>query len=159
MAQELLNPKTGKALTLRTFGGVELDIDAVTGGVWMDGGEMDTLTEWFHDGDDFSTFAAPFAGVLAHDTASGACPRCCTPTLREYPLPRVDGTHVTLDICGNCKGFWVDGPELAPVRETMMMNKKAQFQARIMIASKRSLLMQIVYPGFLKNIVDKMGSK
>lgn len=156
MTQPLKSPRTGTPLTPRRFGETEIDVDDATGGVWLDGKELDALTEWFHDGDAFGELAQRHVGQISHDTVLGDCPRCQTKSLKEYPLPRHDGGNVTLDICESCLGLWVDGPELGPVRDTMLKNKGVGFQARIAVEPKRNLLMRVLYPGVVKNLVDRI---
>ncbi len=151
----LKSPRTGKELTVTMFGDIELDVDDETGGVWLDAPELDQLTDWFHEGDSFSALAEKHAGALSHDTVDGACPRCATKTMKEYPMPLHDGSSLTLDICETCKGLWVDGPELAPIRNAMLQNKSADFQSRIQVDSGRSMFMRMLYPAWVKNMVER----
>ena len=137
------------------FGDVEIDVDEATGGVWLDAPELDQLTDWFHEGDAFAAMAERYAGELSHDTVNGPCPRCNTSTMNEYPMPLHDGGSLTLDICDSCQGLWIDGPELAPIRNAMLQNKGAEFQSRIQVASGRSLGMRMIYPAWLKNMVER----
>jgi Zn-finger nucleic acid-binding protein len=159
MSSALLSPRNGKPMQARKFGNIELDVDPETGGTWLDGTELEALTEWFHDGDEFEKLAVRHAGSVTHDTVSGACPRCRTATLKEYPLPCFDGSNVTLDICSACKGLWIDGPELGPVRTTMMKNRGANFTATVTVDSNRPLWLRMIYPGWLKNLVDSRSRR
>ncbi len=150
----LKSPRNGMEMEVRVFGGVEVDVDPATGGMWLDASELEALTDWFHDADDFEKLANRHSGALSHDSASGPCPRCETSTLGEHLMPCFDDTSVVLDICGRCKGLWIDGPELGPVRQTMMKNRGAQFTARIRVPSSRSWWLRTIYPSWLKNFVD-----
>lgn len=152
-----INPRNGSELKAVKFGDTEVDVDESTGGMWLDASELSELTDWFHDGDPYSSFAAQHSGEVQHDTVKGACPHpeCQTETMDEHPVPLSDGSHLTLDICSTCKGIWVDGPELAPLREAMMKNKAAGFQSKVLVESSRPLIQRMIYPSFVKNMVER----
>ena len=144
-------------MTARNFGDVEIDICPETGGIWMDGGELSDLSEWFHDGDEFAAEAVKHTGELAHDTTDAPCPRCESSKLVGYELPCVEEyAKITLDICPKCLGIWVDGPELKGVREIMMKNVAANFETKIEVAVDLPLWKRIFMPQFIGNL---MGGK
>lgn len=46
----LRSPRSQTVLKPVFFGCVEVDVDLETGGVWLDGDELNQLTDWFQGG-------------------------------------------------------------------------------------------------------------
>ena len=144
--------KPGVEMTPKKFGDVEVDVCPETGGIWLDGGELDQLSEWFHDGDEFQAAAQGHTEELSHDITESPCPRCETPTMVGYELPCVEEYQkITLDICPKCFGIWIDGPELAGIRDIMMKNVASNIKATIEVKVPKPLWKKV----FIPEVVNK----
>jgi len=93
-------------LQTETLAGVTVDSCPRCGGVWLDAGELDTLSTL-----GWAEVRALAAGRLSpeQDQKRGNCPRDQSPLLRVYSAQQ---QALVLDRCGQCGGIWLDGGEL-----------------------------------------------
>jgi Zn-finger nucleic acid-binding protein len=83
-------------------GGVELDCCGECDGLWFDGGELQEMLD-----------GAIGALEIPEDAERSPlkCPRCGE-KLFVFHYPR---SNVEVDMCGQCKGIWLDGGELTQI--------------------------------------------
>lgn len=82
---------------------LRIDICETCEGVWYDGGELQQLM----------TVAGDELHVLDVAALSDRlCPRC----LREMFMFNFPQTLVTVDMCGHCRGLWLDANEAEQIR-------------------------------------------
>jgi Zn-finger nucleic acid-binding protein len=84
---------------------IAYDVCEACGSLWLDCGELDKLALQV-DGSIEYCSTDKIKGV---SQSPKNCPRC-----EDTALDKVSfiGSDITLDRCGNCKGFWLDGGEL-----------------------------------------------
>ena len=111
------------ALQPLRYGTIELDRCPTTGGVWFDASELYELTRTMAEGD---AYAGTFSGdwpAWGDAAAKAGCPRGHG-GLDVFTVVRMGGGEpITLDVCRNCSGIWVDGAELIQLREVVLHNR------------------------------------
>lgn len=93
-------------------GSVRLDVCADCDGVWYDGGELEQLMTLARDELHVLDVAAP---------SERLCPRC----LREMFLFNFPQTLVTVDMCGHCRGLWLDANEAEQIKSVRKQYERA----------------------------------
>lgn len=91
-----------------TFGGVEVDLCATCGGLWLDKGEIERLGELTaSEIEALRRMLIPVPGPLP--VASDLPTACvaCTGKLKEVVLG-----PIRVDFCAQCQGLWLDRGEL-----------------------------------------------
>lgn len=81
------------------------------GGVWFDAHELDAaVREWVIDDlqQSFSIISGDPKERQEFDSRPTECPRCAGTVLSRKRMKKV-----IVDVCGKCRGVWVDGDELA----------------------------------------------
>ena len=109
MARALLCPRDGSAANLERhpggLGEFVLDVCPKCGGAWFDHGEVSKLT-----GDrEIEKLIIDYAG----GASEFACPRC------GRSMARRPVGEVTVDVCPNCEGIWMDRGELETAARTL----------------------------------------
>jgi len=84
--------------------GVEIDCCCSCNGIWLDKGELATVSQ--------STSDIPAAQLTATATAY-PCPRCGS-NLSEQPY--LSNSNLLIDACGQCKGVYLDKGELDKIQ-------------------------------------------
>ena len=87
-------------------GHIDYDMCDGCGGLWLDRGELDRLA-FQVEGSAEASSGEPAAGT---DEPARNCPRCDGVALDKVKF--LDASDITLDRCGNCGGFWLDGGEI-----------------------------------------------
>ncbi len=96
--------------------GVRLDVCDRCQGVWYDGGELQRLM----------TVAAGELHVLdASAPSERLCPRC----LRRMFVFNFPRTVVTVDMCGHCRGLWLDASESKEIKTVRDQQQRQQAAA------------------------------
>jgi len=95
---------TGRVLCQRMVRGTKVVVDVCEGcgGVWFDAGELPRILSAA-----VKDLEAPF-GAQGRGTFCPACHKIMSAFL--YPQ-----THVTVDLCEECNGVWLDGNELSAI--------------------------------------------
>lgn len=99
--------------TVVQYGGVELDRCPDCQGLWFDGGELEEI---------LGTSATADMSELPAEaqTAARICPRCGTELYKfQYP-----STRVTVDMCAECNGMWLDRGELMQLANSLQETGK-----------------------------------
>ncbi len=81
------------------------------GGVWFDADELDqAIKQWVIDDleQSFSIISSDQKERKEFDDRSIKCPRCAGKTLFKKKMHKT-----VVDVCGTCKGIWLDGDELS----------------------------------------------
>lgn len=107
-------PRCRVALSPVALGPIEVDSCSSCGGLLLDRGELDRAATP-HEGDlEYSTLDAE---TFSHEDAYGVanCPRCPSEPMKKVEFNIYTG--IILDYCGNCRAFWLDGPELGRINE------------------------------------------
>ena len=104
-------PRDGTTLTEQRYEAhVDVDACATCGGLWLDDGKLEAIQE-SHERDyrkDLDTMAETVGPVGDHP-AGAACPICGKAMdNREY----AHVSRVTVDVCTEGHGIWLDGGEL-----------------------------------------------
>ena len=92
-------------LNRTTIDGVEVDLCAKCRGVWFDERELTLLLN------EPASALRPLtrgADRMGHDALRGNCPRDAVELLR---VSSARDPKITLDICPQCRGIWLDGGE------------------------------------------------
>ncbi|MGE0376470.1 MAG: zf-TFIIB domain-containing protein [Planctomycetaceae bacterium] len=82
---------------------IHLDVCGDCDGVWYDGGELEQLMTLAKEELHVLDVAAP---------SERLCPRC----LREMFVFNFPQTLVTVDMCGHCRGLWLDANEAEQIK-------------------------------------------
>jgi len=121
--------------------GIEINYCAKCKGIWFDHGEIEQM------------LSSPVKNLSIDNRKkhpSGVCPSC-SELLYEFYYPQ---TFVNIDMCGKCKGIWVDAGELKEIRAVRESLKKTgeakDFQDPTGI--KGALL------GFIENALNNAGT-
>ncbi len=99
--------EAGPRASVRALG---VDLCGSCGGAWFDAGELDRYLDA-----SLRPLSGPKVSEVVRsdlDRRSGKCPRGHGP-LQKKPAP--SNPRLTLDVCGICRGSWVDGGELGQV--------------------------------------------
>ena len=116
-------PRDSGPLTDRELNGAGVSWCAGCGGMFLDPGELNRIAGPTRGDLEFSTVDLD---TFQHDDDYG--PICC---------PRTDGrnmkkvefnilSNIILDYCDDCGGFWIDGRELARIREEVIEYNEAE---------------------------------
>ena len=106
------------------YNGIELDRCPESGGVWFDADELYELTQQMEPDDNFIEEFDGDWKDYGDTAANGDCPRGYG-TLEEFKVEKTNGEgQITLDICRECLGIWVDGAELKMLHEVTLHNKE-----------------------------------
>lgn len=95
-----------------TLGEARVDVCNVCGGLYLDRGELNRVAGPTEGDLEFSTVDLD---TFQHD-GSGRTVRC--PRDTDVEMKKVEfviETNIILDYCDICRGFWVDGKELARI--------------------------------------------
>lgn len=111
-------PRCELPLQTRASGGVEVDLCARCGGVWLDQGEFDRLIAERFLGKKLESQLA----WEAFDVGDGAL-RCVSGC---GVMSRVTFARVELDRCADCGGMWVDGDERGAFAKLAEHEQEAQ---------------------------------
>lgn len=110
-------PRCGVTMRGHDFGGVLVDrCDWGCGGLWLDWGELSGLD------DPGEGFGEPFMSAIAMSRSVRRdgpirCTRCDIP-MREHR--NGSGSHVFIDECYECRGFFLDPGELRAIRDEVL---------------------------------------
>ena len=110
---EVLCPNCDSILSRRRFGTVTLDICGDCTGVWLDAGELSTLTQFRpNELAQLQEAAGKYSGgsVQWKLNPTPLCPRCCVGMVQPQ---QVYASGVQLEQCEQCNGLWVDAGQLA----------------------------------------------
>lgn len=109
-------PKCDSVLDRQVVRRVEVDLCSACGGIWLDRGELVKL-KIMAGRRTLKTLQKPRELVRKVPPTSGRV---------RLPCPVCDGTlsplyvnEVAVDICGSCRGLWLDNGELDPVIDAM----------------------------------------
>ena len=103
-------PVCRKPMVAYELDGVEIDHCVECSGTWLDGGELEQITEL--SGASPGPLAAALDAAVAGAATKRRCPRC-TRKLRTLDVGR--DPAVELDRCPKGHGLWFDAGELATV--------------------------------------------
>src|SRR6266568_1469236 len=106
-------PRDGAALETKSIGDTPVGICPRCGGMYLSEGQLNRIVQPEHGDIEFSTVDRD---SFEHEDDHGAidCPKDGT-TMRKVDF-NVE-TSIILDYCTKCRGFWIDGGELARIRE------------------------------------------
>jgi Zn-finger nucleic acid-binding protein len=104
-----LSPATGAPMEQITLMGVVIDCCPASGGVWLDAGELEQLTHAVGDTE-----------TTLHDFVSSLPKGQGAPAVKEHQLSPITGkaletqtiAGVTVGLCQDSKGIWLDGRHL-----------------------------------------------
>jgi Zn-finger nucleic acid-binding protein len=106
-------PRDASPLESRRFDEIAVEMCSACGGMFVEGGELNRLSGPTAGDLEFSTLDAD-SGRHPDEHGSALCPRDAVPMEKvEFNIE----TGIILDHCTACGGFWLDGRELARVRE------------------------------------------
>ncbi|MCX6362019.1 MAG: zf-TFIIB domain-containing protein [Armatimonadetes bacterium] len=121
---ERLCPDCHRALTMREFEGIQLDVCGACAGIWFDRLEFDELRkQGRRAAHQVEAAVWPAPNHARRSRPERWCPVCPRP-LRRYPY---EGTHVEVDGCPFCGGMWVQDAAL----EQMVLALTAPPSARL----------------------------
>ena len=116
-------PRDASELHPRDVDGIGVEICPSCGGMLVDGGELNRLSGPTTGDLEYSTLDAD-SNRHQDEWGSTLCPR------DGKPMEKVEfnvETGIILDHCGECGAFWLDGRELARVRdEVKSLNEAAR---------------------------------
>jgi Zn-finger nucleic acid-binding protein len=86
---------------------LEIDKCFSCGGVWFDKGELDKYLEKHITAIDSSSLGKELDRKI--DEKVGTCPHCA---IELEKSPAAQDPKLTIDVCQNCQGVWLDPPEI-----------------------------------------------
>ena len=118
-------PRDGHPLEPREVNGVSVHACPEDGGMYLEAGELDRIAEPTEGDLEFSTvdndtFDHPY------DHGPIRCPR--DPDVEMKKVEFNVYTNIILDWCPKCRGFWLDGQELARINEEVRNLNEADRQ-------------------------------
>jgi|GEM_PF-5755186 len=111
------SPITNEVMRELIIEGVKLHYDDVSGGYWLEDGELSQLAERY--GAEVKEVPVEGTGKAIEIESPRLCPEDANTQLREYAF---GDSGILLDICPTCDGIWVDGGELKKVIHYMEAN-------------------------------------
>lgn len=116
-------PKDEGPLTKRELGGAAASWCARCGGMFLERGELNRVAGPTHGDLEFSTVDLD---SFQHDDESGpiACPAHTGHQMKKVEFNIL--SNIILDYCDECGGFWVDGRELARIRDEVTEYNEAE---------------------------------
>jgi len=111
-----LCPNCDVGLKPINYRGISLDVCPHCTGVWLDPGELSSLSECTPDAlgrlQDEGAIKRDGVSALWNANPSLMCPRCCVPLAAP---DQVYGANVSLDSCLHCNGVWVGAGNLPAI--------------------------------------------
>ena len=114
-------PECDHYLSRRTMFDVEVDYCSRCKGLWFDYGELETLGEQTG----FRSSRLPRQILdrgIVPKRKKGLCPRCAAVKMAPRKL-----FGVTIDLCPDCHGIWLDSGEIQSIFITYRKNPKAEW--------------------------------
>ncbi len=108
-------PACAAPLTEINVGGLTVDLCRNgCGGIWFDNFELSKVDEASESlGETLAAIGFNQEAIVLRNKRP--CPRCAGITMLQHKFSREK--PVTIDECPNCAGVWLDGGELAAIRE------------------------------------------
>ena len=111
-------PACASPLTEMNVGGLAVDLcRGGCGGIWFDNFELSRVDE-AHEKLGEALAALEFNSTTIVLRDKRPCPKCTGITMLQHKFSREK--PVTVDECPNCGGVWLDGGELAEIRQPAM---------------------------------------
>ncbi|PKL47606.1 MAG: hypothetical protein CVV42_12810 [Candidatus Riflebacteria bacterium HGW-Riflebacteria-2] len=117
-----------RLLTLRGFDDVVIDSCPTCHGTWYDSGELEQVL-----GDAFDYKA--LLSIVSSRLSEYICP-CCKMSMRALVFKFHSG-ELVIDNCPVCRGFWLDGGELASVRNLVEAIREGVAPVKVGFSSAR----------------------
>lgn len=117
-------PRCETPTTVREVGDAKLDVCTTCQGMFLDRGELNKVAVPT-DGD--LEYATVDLDSFDHADRFGptTCPRCESERMKKVEFNI--HTHIVLDFCERCQGFWLDGRELDRINdEVRRLNEAAR---------------------------------
>jgi Zn-finger nucleic acid-binding protein len=107
-------PRDGETLQKQQVRGVTIEVCPADGGMYLERGELNRVAEPTAGDLEFSTVDRD---TFDHDDGMALiqCPADPDVTMQKVEF-NVE-TNIILDYCERCRGFWLDGKELARINE------------------------------------------
>jgi Zn-finger nucleic acid-binding protein len=114
-------PRCGKSMNERDFGGVQVDVcESGCRGLWLEWSELADVDEP-NDGFGRDFEAAVSASSVTPRTGRIQCTICKMP-MHEHL--NGSGSHVLIDECYGCRGFFLDPGELQAIRDEIAQSQE-----------------------------------
>jgi uncharacterized protein len=119
-------PACSNPLTEKTLGNLTVDVcHGGCGGVWFDAFELKRVDDERETTGEALLHIDRDVNLQIDPSRKRECPRCPDMKLKRHLF--APGSHVEVDECPNCGGFWLDAGELGKIRsektQTEMIDK------------------------------------
>lgn len=129
-AASLLCPNCDVNLNFRTYESLRLDVCTDCTGVWLDAGEISSLSgkrpEELQKVQDDTAVKRQGVSAMWKANPTLLCPRCCVGMIEQE---MTHGSGVRLDACERCNGVWVGAGKLSALSQHYVhsLNRRLSF--------------------------------
>jgi Zn-finger nucleic acid-binding protein len=111
-------PACQRALVELTVADITLDVcHGGCGGIWFDADELERLNQSEEEGDEFALSIPVDPTIEVDESLPRRCPRCESDSTMKQVFVGGEEEGVSIDVCENCGGTWLDHGELEWIQE------------------------------------------